>query len=123
MEPFINPAVAIAVRRDFHRLFLTAKEIQGTHDITFKRRDPDLGSVNIEVTDVMFTLAARQADFQRGGGTVTTMTQGQVARETPFPIQAGDTFVLNGVAGRVVVVYPAMNDIIRADVFFNNPYG
>lgn len=122
LKSFISPSLGESVRKDFHRLFLTAKDMGETIDVTLVRDNPDIGTENIEYTGVLLTFAARQADVQRGGGVITVATQGQLARELPFAPKPGDTFIIKGVKGRILVVYPEMNDIVRADIIFTNPY-
>jgi hypothetical protein len=129
MEGYLSPAEAASARIEFHRLFLTAKDIGTVVDVTLTRdMGGNTGIINIEYEDVLLTLAARQADTNtRGGGVRTTTTQGQLAKESypeaPFEPKAGDRFVIKGKSGRVIVAYPEMNNIVRADIMFDNPYG
>jgi hypothetical protein len=124
MEAYLSEIEGAAVRDEFFKLFLTGKEMGTTLDITFSRRDPvtDLSS-NIDYTDVQLTLADRQADVSgQGGGAIITVTQGKLSREIPFDPLAGDRFVVDGIWATVVVVYPEMNRVVRADIKFDNPY-
>src|SRR5688572_29764185 len=93
-DAFLSDVEAALAREDFHNLFLTVKKLGTRVDITLIRTDPDTGAKSEHIyTDVLLTLAARQADTNaEGGGVRTTTTQAQLSREIPFVINAGDRF-------------------------------
>jgi hypothetical protein len=123
MDPYLSDAEGAVVQDEFYRLFLTAKKMGETLDLlTLFRDDETLGSINVEYTDVLLTLAARQAATTETPGAAVITTQGRIAREVPFAPRVNDRFIIKGIPGRVLVVYPEMNRIVRADIFFDNPY-
>lgn len=122
-SPFITPAVAAGIKKSFRQLYQTTKLLGEVVEVTFSRKDPDTNvSTNHIVSGVLLNLADRQADIQQEPSFVRVMTQGKLSKEVPFDIQAGDRFVIKGIWGRVVVVYPEMNGKTEADIQFDNPY-
>lgn len=123
MEGYLSSAEGAALRDEFFKLFLTAKEMGTTVDVTFTHRDANQNKVQNAYTDVLVTLADRQSAKENFESAIVVATQGQLSREVPFAPVVGATFTIRGKSGRVAVVYPELNRIVRADVVFTNPYG
>lgn len=124
MDAFLSDTQAAFARDQFYRLFLTAKKMGTTIDLTFTRRHTETNAkIDDSYTGVLLTLADRQAQNQDFDSAFAVATQGKLSREIPFAPQPGDLTVIRGRAARVQVVYPEMNRIVRADIVFTNPYG
>lgn len=103
------------------------KKVGEVVNVTFSRRMPDGTLANIEYQDVQLTLAARQADVINVDSATAVRTQAQLSKESypgqEFAPKAGDMFILQGRRGRVLVVYPEMNRVVRADITFDTANG
>lgn len=120
-QSYIDAATDAAIEQELRNVFATRKVLGTTFDLVLERDDNQTGEpVNLPPQNVLFSMAAREP--QRGGGNAAGYTgaDGQLEKEVPFDVQAGDRFRLptesgqRGAAGVIKVVYPAQAGVVIA---------
>lgn len=118
----MSEEAAESARDDLYKLFLTTKMLGTLITVTLSHTNEDGTIQNNVYEDVLLSLANRQSEMRNDVATFSTATQAQLIREIPFAPVAGDHTIIQGRQCRVVVVYPEMNRIVRADIDMLNPY-
>ena len=113
--------MSILTAADIADLAGLAAEAQPDHSLILARSDGAGGYTTIPAQDVQVMYPARQARAAVGAGAVETLADVTFLRESPFNVQVGDRFELNGQrAGKIrrVTIDPVLG-LIMADGTFD----
>ena len=118
---FVDPATDATIEQALRDAFATRKTLGTTLDLEFERDTEEGEPFTFIVRGVLVSFAAREPARVSGNAATYMGADGQLERETPFPVAKGDRFRLppnpgsdRGQAGYITIILPEEADVVRA---------